>query len=87
MSPHLENGSFVVRKIECDYLAPARLGDLLDVETKLIEVKNSSLVIEQNISKEKVKLFSAKLVLVFINPTGKPSRIPEDIKVLFTNLY
>jgi acyl-CoA thioesterase FadM len=57
------------------------------VETKLIEVKNSSLVIEQNISKEKVKLFSAKLVLVFINPTGKPSRIPEDIKVLFTNLY
>jgi acyl-CoA thioester hydrolase len=87
MNPHLNIGSFVVRKLECDYLAPARLGDLLDVETKLIEVKNSSLVIEQNVYKEKVKLFSAKLILVFINPTGKPSRIPEDIKVLFKNLY
>lgn len=87
LNPHLKNGSFVVRRIECDYLAPAKLGDLLDVSAKVLEIKNSSLIMEQIISKDNIELFRAKLVLVFINNNGKPSRIPEDIKELFASFY
>ena len=83
VSPHLENGSFVVRRIECDYLAPSKLGDLLEVETKIIEMKNTSLVLEQSIYKENTLLFVAKIVLVFVEDL-RPAKIPQHMKELFS---
>ena len=84
MMPTLgETSGFVVRNINADFLATSTLGDLLEVTTKLVKVKSSSLVLLQEVWKEKVKLFSMEIVLVYIEE-GKPSRIPSQFQEIFT---
>ena len=40
MTPVLDDGHFVARKVEADYFIPAKLGDTLHVETRLFFLKN-----------------------------------------------
>ena len=83
MTPTLgEDSGFVVRTITADYLSTATLGDMLNVTTKLLTLKNSSLVLLQEVWKEEVKTFSMKVVLVYVNK-GRPSRIPEVFRNTF----
>ena len=85
MMPTLgETSGFVVRNINADFLATSTLGDMLDVTTKLLTLKSSSLVLLQEVWKGKVKLFSMEIVLVYIEQ-GKPSRIPTVFKEIFTS--
>lgn len=83
MSPTLgEDSGFVVRNITANFLATSTLGDMLNVTTKLLTLKNSSLVLLQEVWKDDVKNFSMKVVLVYISK-GKPSRIPEIFRDTF----
>ena len=77
-----EASGFVVRNINADFLATSTLGDMLQVTTKLLRLKSSSLVLLQEVWKEKVKLFSMEVVLVYIEE-GKPSRIPNQFQEIF----
>ena len=84
MMPTLgETSGFVVRNINADFLATSTLGDMLEVTTRLLTLKSSSLVLLQEVWKEEVKLFSMEIVLVYIEK-GKPSRIPTLFKEIFT---
>ena len=84
MMPTLgETSGFVVRNINANFLATSTLGDMLEVTTKLLTLKSSSLVLLQEVWREKVKLFSMEIVLVYIEE-GKPSRIPTLFKEIFT---
>ena len=83
MTPTLgEDSGFVVRTLTANYFATATLGDMLNVTTKLLTLKNSSLVLLQEVWKEEVKTFSMEVVLVYVNK-GKPSRIPEVFRDTF----
>ncbi len=46
--------AFVVRRIEIDYRFPARLDDLLSVETTISEVKKASIIFKQNLWKGEI---------------------------------
>lgn len=70
----------VVRHLEADYLSPAFLEDYLRVETSVLEVKNSSFILEQTIFRDQDTLFNMKVVLVCINEAKRPVRIPEELK-------
>ena len=84
MMPTLgETSGFVVRNINANFLATSTLGDMLEVTTKLLTLKNSSLVLLQEVWRDKVKLFSMEIVLVYIEE-GKPSRIPSQFQEIFT---
>ena len=86
MKPTLdEKSGFVVCNISADYLATSTLGDMLEVKTELLTLKSSSLVLLQEVWKGEVKLFSMKVVLVYI-VEGKPSRIPSQFQEVFTTL-
>lgn len=85
-SPAIDGGHFVVRHIEADFLKSAKLGDLLDVTGKMIELKNASLVLEQTVWKEGEKLFVMTSVLAFVKE-GKPTRIDDETKAFFTSLF
>ncbi|RUM72647.1 MAG: acyl-CoA thioesterase [Sulfurovum sp.] len=76
---------FVVRHLEADYLAPARLGDMLEVKNKLLEIKHSSFTLEQKIYKGEVEIFSLSIVLVYIKGM-KITRIPDDLREVFINI-
>lgn len=74
---------FVVRRVEADYLKPARLDDLLIVQTALQTVKNTSFVMKQDIMRGEDHLFSMTVLLVCVSKDGKPVGIPAAIKEAF----
>ncbi|MFA7570458.1 MAG: YbgC/FadM family acyl-CoA thioesterase [Sulfurimonadaceae bacterium] len=82
LSPHKGDEFFVVKKIEANYIKPARFADVLDIKTELIGVKNTSLIMEQNIYKDEEHLFSMRVTVVFLK-NMKPSRIPQELMVIF----
>jgi len=83
MMPTLgEESGFVVRNINADFLATSTLGDMLEVTTKLLTLKSSSLVLLQEVWKDEIKLFSMEVVLVYVQ-SAKPSRIPSTLKKIF----
>lgn len=81
----LERGvAFVLRHIDMDFKAPARLDELLTVRTRIGEMKNASITMIQEVVRDEKLLVKMTLQLAFINPhTLTPIRIPADIKTLF----
>ena len=73
---------FVVRKVNADFLATATLGDTLEVKSKILSSKNSSVVLLQEIFKEEVKVYSMEVTLVYIEK-GRPRRIPDEFRKIF----
>lgn len=82
LSPHKGDEFFVVKKIEANYIKPARFADVLEVQTKLVSKKNTSLVLEQNIFKKGELLFNMLVTVVFLK-NMKPTRIPQELMVIF----
>ncbi len=79
-----DSSGFVVRDLKASFLATSALGNILEVTSKILTLKSSSLVLLQEVWKEEVKVFSMEVVLVYID-NGKPSRIPEAFKEIFTS--
>lgn len=82
LSPHNGNEFFVVKKIEANYIKPALFADILEVQTKLVSIKNTSLTMEQNIYRNDEHLFNMLVTVVFLK-NMKPSRIPQELMVVF----
>lgn len=70
--------AFMVRRVEANYFRPARLGDDLTVATAVTSVRPASLIMEQDIRRDDVRLFAAKVVVAVIGGDGRPTRIPPD---------
>ncbi len=68
---------FAVRRVEADYLAPARFQDRLCVTTSLLALGGSSVDLEQIVWRDETKLFRALVRLVCINASGRATRVPE----------
>jgi acyl-CoA thioester hydrolase len=79
-----DSSGFVVRDLKASFLATSTLGDTLDITSKILTLKSSSLVLLQEVWKEEVKVFSMEIILVYIDK-GKPCRIPEVFKEIFTS--
>jgi acyl-CoA thioester hydrolase len=73
---------FVVRDLKASFLATSTLGDMLNVTSKILTLKSSSLVLLQEVWKEEEKIFSMEIRLVYVDE-GRPKRIPERFKKLF----
>ncbi|WP_142664152.1 tol-pal system-associated acyl-CoA thioesterase [Paracoccus laeviglucosivorans] len=70
---------FVVRRVEADYLAPARFDDLLTVQSRLHELGNARITMCQKVMRQDRVLFSAVVTLVCINDAGRPVRLPAEL--------
>ena len=73
---------FIVKKVNCEYLQSAKLEDILEVHSKIIQVKNASFELEQNISRDNKIIFQSNIIMVCVNTKGKPKKIPENIASL-----
>lgn len=71
---------FAVRRVEADYLMPARLDDELLVETEVVQVTGARLVMDQVVRRGKDRLFHAVVTVVVITDTGHPARMPANIR-------
>lgn len=85
-SPILEGGHFVAKHIEADYLKSAKFGDLLEVKTTLIQIKNASFSLLQQVFRVDEKLFEMKIDLVYINFAGNMAKIPAEEKAFLSAL-
>ena len=73
---------FVVKNINCDYIQSAQLEDELKIQSQFLKIKKASLQIEQNIFRENDMIFQSQVLLVNINSSGKPIKIPEILLTL-----
>lgn len=79
---------FVVRHISADYLKPAVLDDLLEVQTLVTQLKNTSLVMKQSIYRNTEMIFTADVTIVAIDAGSlKPVRIPEGLRGGFQKYF
>jgi acyl-CoA thioester hydrolase len=79
-SPILEEGHFVAKHIDADYLKSAKFGDIVEVKTMLVEIKNASFTLLQQVYRGEEKLFEMTILLVYLNFEGTMSKIPNSAK-------
>ena len=87
VTPVLEHGHFVARKVTADYFNSAKLGDVLEVKSKLIKMKAASFVLKQTIYKKENKIFELEITLAYISFEGKPQKIDITTKALILDLF
>jgi len=80
MSPHTDEGFFVVRRVEADYLASARLGEVLNITSRVESMRAASFSVIQEVFRGEEKLFSARVHLAYLNPEYKPTRMPGELR-------
>lgn len=78
---HEEGLAFVVRHMEADLKKPARLDDLITVETQIDKLSGASLSMHQHITLEGEILTNIKVKIACVAlPAMRPIRIPTPIK-------
>ncbi|MFN3749988.1 MAG: tol-pal system-associated acyl-CoA thioesterase [Thiobacillus sp.] len=71
---------FVVRRVEIDYLAPARFNDALEVSVVLHETGRASIVVRQELLRGDARLVQAEVTLACVDAARfKPVRMPESL--------
>ena len=71
---------FAVRRVEADYLYPARFDDALEVTTALEEISGARIVLRQEVQRDGTVIFAARVTLVALTDTGRPARLPADVR-------
>ena len=71
---------FAVRRVEADYLRPAKFGDELVVETKLQTLGGARIVLEQVVTRGGERLFTSVVTLVCLGEDGHAARLPVDVR-------
>ena len=76
-----QNTGFVVRKVEMNNIASAKLDDLLNVSSTISELKRASLVFTQQITNQNQQLICTVIVLIAcVNLSkAKPCGIPKEL--------
>ena len=75
--------AFAVRRAEVDFVKPARLDDLLQVETTILQVGGASMALTQTIRRldDGADLACLHIKLAFIGlQDGRPARVPTWMK-------
>lgn len=70
---------FAVRRVEADYLLPARFDDVIEVRTSAREVTGARIVLGQDVWRGGEKLFASVVTLVALGDGGRAARIPRKI--------
>ena len=75
----LDDAGFVVRRMVCDFLMPAKLDDLVEVETRLLSFAGARLELDQRVTRNGGLLFSAAVTVALVDSRGRPKRLPGNI--------
>jgi acyl-CoA thioester hydrolase len=79
-------GTYAVSELAIRYLAPARLDDVVIVETLAQEVGAASCRLVQRALREGLLLADAQVRVGFIGPDGRPRRQPADWRAAFQHI-
>lgn len=79
---HGEPMAFAVRHMDIDFLRPARIDEILCVETRTTLLGGARIVLHQRILRGDTCLVEAKVKVAVISPEGKPRRMPEAVSAI-----
>ncbi len=77
--------SFVVRRMACDFLKPALIDNLLEVETRFVEFAGARMELIQTVMRAGEKLFEAHVTVALIDGRGRPTRLPPEMTKTFVS--
>ena len=72
--------AFVVRRMALEFLKPARIDDVLLVETRVHDIGAATLSLDQRVSRDGTALFEARVLVVLVSLAGKPQRLSQRIR-------
>ena len=75
-----EPAVFVVRRIEIDFMKPARIDEVLEVVTRCAEIGGATLVLDQEVRRDGTPLARAKVSVVLVSHAGKPQRLGQLVR-------
>ena len=75
--------SFVVRRMVCDFLKPALIDNLLEVETRFVEFAGARMELIQTVMRAGEKLFEAQVTVALVDGQGRPKRLPPEMTKTF----
>ena len=70
---------FVVARMNLDFLRPARMDDLLTVETRPVKIGAAILELDQTVRRDEQVLFTARVFIAAV-ADGKARRLPRQIR-------
>lgn len=81
-SDDLEPAGFIVRRMTFDFYKPARMDDVLEINTSVLELGGASAKLAQVITRQGITICEAEVVLVLVATSGKPLRISDAMRSL-----
>jgi acyl-CoA thioester hydrolase len=82
-SENREPAAFVVRRMSFDFFRPARMDDLLEVETRVKEIGGASVTLIQTVTRDDKRIAEAEVTVVLISVSGKPLRLSDAVRNAF----
>jgi len=82
---HSKGYFFPVVHVDIHYRRPAKLGEIIEVATEVVEITNATITFKQEIFRDDAVLVEATVKLACINTEGKPQRIPSELASLFSD--
>jgi acyl-CoA thioester hydrolase len=75
---HGEKIVWVVRRMEIDFRAPARIDDILTIDTRTDSISGARIFMAQQIKRGDDVLIDARIEAAIIGETGRPKRFPKE---------
>ncbi|MCO5060172.1 MAG: tol-pal system-associated acyl-CoA thioesterase [Rhizobiaceae bacterium] len=75
---HGEKIVWVVKRMEIDFRASARIDDILTVDTRTLDISGARIVMGQTISRDDALLVEARVEAAIIGESGRPRRFPKE---------
>jgi acyl-CoA thioester hydrolase len=73
------NIQFIVKNLFIEYYASAKLDDLLNIKSLIIQISSAKIIMEQSIFNKNKLLAKINVTLGSVNLEGKPSRLPKFV--------
>ncbi len=70
---------FVVARMSLEFLRPAKMDDLLTVETRAVKVTAATLELDQIVRRDDEMLFTARVLIAAV-ANGKARRLPREMR-------
>ena len=74
--------AFAVRQMTIEFLRPARIDDVLRVETRTQLLGGARIILDQRILRGEDVLIEARVKVAVISPDGRPRRMPEGVSAI-----
>lgn len=75
---HGERIVWVVRRMEIDFRSPARMDDILTIDTRTEDISGARIVMAQQLKRGAEVLVEAKVEAAIIGENGRPKRFPKE---------